>query len=146
MKDTVFYSISKTEREHITSVISNVLNGDEDIIFAYLYGSFTTESPFEDIDIFIYVRNDKEPFVSAMRIKEKVFDAVTAHGFNTFVIDDFDVKVINNSPYDFAINLLCKGQLIVDKNPELRTNYIEQMSDEYRVNYFILDEAYGEDR
>lgn len=32
--------------------------------------------------------------------------------------------------------------LIVDKNRELRTDYIERISDQYRVNYFILDEAY----
>lgn len=146
MKGSICHSISKTEKERLTSVISNVLTNDEDIIFVYLYGSFTTDSSFKDIDIFVYVRNGEDPFGNAARIKEKVFDAVIASGFDVFTIDDFDVRVINNSPYDFAIDLLCKGQLIVDKDPELRTNYIEQISDEYRVNYFVLDEAYGEDR
>lgn len=142
----ICHSIPKTERACITSVISSVLTGDEDVIFAYLYGSFATDSSFEDIDIFVYVRNDEDPFVNAARIKEKVFDAVIAYGFDVFTVDDFDVRVINNSPYDFAIDLLCEGQLIIDKDPELRTNYIEQISNEYRVNYFVLDEAYGENR
>lgn len=142
----ICHSISKTEKERITSVISNVLTNDEDVIFAYLYGSFAAGSSFEDIDIFVYVQNDKDPFVNAARIKDKVFDAVISSGFDVFTIDDFDVRVINNSPYDFAIDLLCEGQLIVDKDHELRTNYIEQISDEYRVNYFVLDEAYGENR
>lgn len=70
-----------------------------------------------------------------------IFDAVTAGGLETFAIDDFDIRVINESPYDFAINILCEGKLIVDKDPELRTDYIERISNEYRVNSFILDIA-----
>lgn len=34
------------------------------------------------------------------------------------------------------------SEIITDKNRELRTDYIEQISDQYRVNYFILDEVY----
>lgn len=44
------------------------------------------------------------------------------------------------------IDILRDGRLIVDKAQDLRKDYIERISDEYRVNYFILDEAYGADR
>jgi len=30
----------------------------------------------------------------------------------------------------------------LDKDRELRTDFIERISDQYRVNYFILDETY----
>ncbi|MBI3754901.1 MAG: nucleotidyltransferase domain-containing protein [Deltaproteobacteria bacterium] len=146
MENSGFYTISKTERDYITSLISNILNRDEEVVFAYLYGSFIGDGPFRDIDIFVYLRNGEDPFADAVRIKERVSDALANAGFNKFAVDDIDVRVINDSPYDFAIDLLSDGLLIVDKDAELRTDYIEQVSDEYRVNYFILDEAYGEGR
>ncbi|MEK6539359.1 MAG: nucleotidyltransferase domain-containing protein [Deltaproteobacteria bacterium] len=146
MENSGLHDIPKIERDNITSLISNVLNRDEDVVFAYLYGSFIGDNPFRDIDIFAYLRNGENPFADAVRIKERVFDALVNAGFNKFAVDDIDVRVINDSSYDFAIDLLSDGLLIVDKDPELRTDYIEQVSDEYRVNYFILDEAYGEGR
>lgn len=146
MENSGLHDIPKIERDNITSLISNVLNRDEDVVFAYLYGSFIGDNPFRDIDIFAYLRNGENPFADAVRIKERVFDAFVNAGFNKFAVDDIDVRVINDSSYDFAIDLLSDGLLIVDKDPELRTDYIEQVSDEYRVNYFILDEAYGEGR
>ncbi len=45
-----------------------------------------------------------------------------------------------------VIDILREGILLADNNPDLRRDYIERISDEYRVNYFILDEVYGEDR
>jgi len=53
----------------------------------------------------------------------------------------FDVRIINDAPYDFVIDILCKGTLIVDKDPEIRTDVIERVSDEYRVNFALLDEV-----
>lgn len=136
------YAISQREREDITTIISDALRSDERVIFAYLYGSFVTDSFFNDIDIFLFTRKAEDPFVCSAGIREELFHAVTKTGFNTFAVDDFDVRIINDAPYDFVIDLLCEGILIVDKNPDLRTDYIEKISDEYRVNYFVLDEAF----
>jgi len=136
------YTISQREREDITTIISDVLRGDERVIFAYLYGSFVTGSFFNDIDIFLFTRKTEDLFVCSSSIREELFRAVTKAGFGAFAVDDFDVRIINDAPYDFVIDLLCEGRLIVDKNPDLRTGYIEKISDEYRVNYFVLDEAF----
>jgi len=143
MEDTDFHKITEAERAQLISVIAHVLNRAEEIAFAYIYGAFVTKNLFRDIDICIHIIRDVEdPLTYAGSIQEMIFDATTNRGFETFIIDDFDVRVINESPYDFAINILCEGKLIVDKDPELRTDYIERISNEYRANSFILDEAY----
>ncbi len=142
MESKSAYKMSKIERDAITSIISDVLNADNRVIFSYLYGSFITGEFFNDIDIFVFIRKNEAPHACSVSIKEKLFDAVNKAGFNVG-IDDFDVRVINDSSYDFAINLLCDGILIVDKDPEVRKDYIEYISNEYRINYFILDEAYS---
>lgn len=139
-------TLNASKREKITTVLTKVLNSEECVTFAYLYGSFVTDNFFRDIDIFIYINEDEDFFVYPVNVKEKLFDAVAKLGIDTFVVDSFDVRIINNAPYDIMIDILREGRLVVDKEPDIRKDYIERISDEYRVNYFILDEAYGEDR
>jgi predicted nucleotidyltransferase len=134
-------TMSQTEKDRITSLISHKLDSDERVIFAYLYGSFVCGNFFRDIDVFVYIRNDEDTFVTQSSIRDNIYESVINAGFH-IGIDDFDVRVINDAPYDFVIDILDKGTLLVDKNRRLRTDYIERISDQYRVNYFILDEAY----
>lgn len=136
------HSISQTEKDRITSLISHALDKDERVVFAYIYGSFVCKSFFRDIDIFAYIRNDEDTFVTQSGIRDNIYEAIISAGFHNIGIDDIDVRVINDAPYDFVIDILDKGGLLVDKNRGLRTDYIERISDQYRVNYFILDEAY----
>lgn len=146
MKEKDFYRFSEAEKKKLISVVSDVLQEEQDVVFAYMYGSFMTDSICRDIDIFIFISDRKESFTYASVIKEKVFDAVRGKGFGHLDIDDFDVRILNDAPYDFAINILTDGSLIADKDAEIRTDYIERISDEYRVNHFILDEAFSESR
>lgn len=139
-------TLNASKREKITTILTKVLNSEKCVTFAYLYGSFVTDNFFRDIDIFIYINEDEDFFVYPVNVKEKLFDAVAKLGIDTFVVDSFDVRIINNAPYDIMIDILREGRLVVDKEPDIRKDYIERISDEYRVNYFILDEAYGEDR
>lgn len=136
------HTLSQTEKNHITSLISRILNQDERAIFAYLYGSFVCDTFFRDIDVFVYIRKDEDAFVTQSSIRDNIYEAVIHAGFHDIGIDDLDVRVINDAPYDFVIDILDKGMLLVDKNRDFRTDYIERISDQYRVNYFILDEAY----
>jgi predicted nucleotidyltransferase len=136
------HTLSQSEKNHITSLISRILNQDERVIFAYLYGSFVRGTIFRDIDVFVYIRKDEDAFITQSSVRDNIYEAVIHAGFHNIGIDDIDVRVINDAPYDFVIDILDKGTLLADKNPELRTDYIEHISDQYRVNYFILDEAY----
>ena len=92
--------------------------------------------------MFLYIPARMRTLVTQSGIRDNIYEAVINAGFHNIGIDAFDVRVINDAPYDFVIDILDKGILLVDKNRELRTDYIEQISDQYRVNYFILDEAY----
>lgn len=49
-------SLSSEEREKLINKIKNLLQQREDILFAYLFGSFAGGGPFRDIDIAIWGR------------------------------------------------------------------------------------------
>lgn len=55
---------------------------------------------------------------------------------------EIDLKVINDTDYDFFIEVLDKGVLLLDKDPELRTDFIEKVSLNYRINQIVLTEFY----
>ncbi len=132
----------KVDREKVINTISRVLEREEKVIFAYLSGSFVKEEFFEDIDIFIYGKDCHDNFTLSSAIKERIYEEMVKEKIALFSIDEIDVNIINDAPYDFVIDILREGLLLIDKDPELRTDYIERISDEYRTNYFILDEAF----
>ncbi len=95
------------EREKIVKIFTKVISSEEGIVFAYLYGYFLTENTFRDIDIFIYTGEGIDQFVYPVNVKEKLFDTVSEIGTDTFVIDDFDVRIINDAPYDIYPSRIC---------------------------------------
>jgi len=129
------------DKQRITTIIADTLLSDERVVFAYLYGSFLTESSFRDIDVFLFLNTTGAIFQVSVNVKENLAGAFMKAGFSEVPADLFDVRIINDAPYDFVIGILCKGTLIVDKDPEIRTDVIERVSDEYRVNFALLDEV-----
>ncbi len=141
MSDKIFLK-KEVNSSSIISLIKNVLNSEDKVVFAYLYGSFIdTDEFFNDLDIGIYAKDIENPFLLTANIKEQLESVCVESGITSFASDDFDIRIINDAPFDFVINILNKGLLIVDKDESLRTAYIEHISMEYRINQIVLDEA-----
>ena len=141
MQKKVFYK-NDIDKNSIIQIIKETLNADDRAIFAYLYGSFIEEGDlFYDIDIAVYAKSHENPHIIAVGVRENIVERLTESGIKEFVIDNFDVRVINDASYDFVIDILDKGLLIDSKDEQLRTSYIEHISMEYRLNQIVLDEA-----
>lgn len=129
------------EREKILNVIKKVLLQDGRTIFAYVYGSFARGEPFRDIDIGIYVKNpEKHAFTIPSDLKEELSRRLREKG-EDLTADKFDVKVINDAPFTFLNRLFKEGKLLVDLDPDLRTDLIEYVSIKYRECTGLLAEA-----
>ena len=55
--------------------------------------------------------------------------------------DQFDVKVINDTPFTFLNRVFKEGILLVDFDPDLRTDVVEHVSLKYRECAGLLAEA-----
>lgn len=55
--------------------------------------------------------------------------------------EHFDVRVINDAPFTFLKRIIKDGMLIVDNNPEIRTDVIERISLKYRECAGLLAES-----
>jgi predicted nucleotidyltransferase len=130
-----------TEREIILSLIQEVCSQDGRIVFAYAYGSFTQDKSFRDIDIGIYVKEKEEnPFVITSDVKIALSHIAKKRGLN-FTADQFDVKILNEAPFTFLKRIFKEGILVVDRDPDLRTDLVEHVSLKYRECAGLLSEA-----
>ncbi len=94
--------------------------GKKPVLFAYLYGSFSTGivHPFSDLDVGIFVDNisstkhlELELFLS-LEIDEKMNSCVAS-----------EVRIINNLPLVIKGEIITNGLLIFSKNEEARIDF-----------------------
>ena len=127
------------EREQLIRAIKDRLLQEPDIVFAYLHGSFLTEESFRDIDVGILSGVAKDlSFESDLS-----FELSTALGY------EIDVRVINDAPVAFQMAALRNGRLLLSRNDDARTDFIENVGRRYREyahfrNVFM--EAVGAER
>jgi predicted nucleotidyltransferase len=133
--------LSNMKRERILSLIKEALARDGRTIFAYAYGSFVKEEAFRDIDIGIYIKNPEENiFVITSDLRTELSRYSREEGVN-LTADQFDVKVINDAPFTFLNRIFKEGKLLMDLDPDLRTDLIEHVSVKYRECAGLLAEA-----
>lgn len=87
------------------------------IIFAYIFGTFSSESTvYNDIDIGIYVSDtEKKSFFQAeLEIERELEDSIHI---------PIDVRIINRAPLSFVYQIIKTGIVIVNKNSDLRADF-----------------------
>ena len=129
------------KKEIILNILKEVLTRDGRIVFAYVYGSFVKEESFRDIDLGIYVINrDENPFIISSDMQIQLSHVAKKRGVN-IIADHFDVRIINDAPFTFLKRVFKEGVLLVDNDPDLRTNIVEYVSLKYRECAGLLAEA-----
>jgi predicted nucleotidyltransferase len=130
-----------TGREITLDLIREVCKQDRRVVFAYAYGSFTQDKSFRDIDIGIYVKETEEnPFAITSDVKIALSHIAKKRGLN-LTADQFDVKILNEAPFTFLKRIFKEGILLVDCDPDLRTDLVEHVSLKYRECAGLLSEA-----
>lgn len=108
--------LDRKEKEVLIGKISDILKTKDDLIFAYIFGSFVLEDLFKDIDIGIFIssRRVASPLKLELEMEGELEDAIHI---------PVDVRIINNAPLSFVYNVLKGGILIVDNNQSIRSDF-----------------------
>jgi predicted nucleotidyltransferase len=129
------------DKKKMINLLTNALAKDDRVVFAYAYGSFIKEQSFRDIDVGIYVKNPEEnPFVISSDIKTQLSRIFKKENID-LPADQFDIQIINHAPFTFLKRVFKEGILLVDHDPELRTDLVEYVSLKYRECAGLLAEA-----
>lgn len=114
------YTLDKTTKEVIQKRISKALKKREEIIFAYLHGSFLEER-FRDVDVAIYLSTKKNELY-ALNLERELEDEV---GFPV------DVRILNNAPLSFKFRVIEQGFLLFSKDEKRRCEFESLTMEEY---------------
>ncbi|MEW6441458.1 MAG: nucleotidyltransferase domain-containing protein [bacterium] len=129
-------------REAILESIRRVLLQETSVVFAYLFGSFVKEPAFRDLDIGVYLRPGADPLFTLSDVRMKLSRATG------MAADIFDLHLINEVLEKGDLHALLvlgriieTGILMVDKDFDLRADFIDRYSLKHRENEVLFDEV-----
>ncbi|GEM_PF-923133 len=101
-------------KEHVNDLLKSFLCERDEIVFAYIYGSFCTDDHFRDIDVAVYL----DPLPSNPLSYELGLSSELEVSFGIPV----DVKAINAAPFTFCAQAI-RGTLLFSKDETRRTGF-----------------------
>ncbi|MBU1102496.1 nucleotidyltransferase domain-containing protein [Patescibacteria group bacterium] len=135
-----YLSIKLDEREEIIEKIKGVFSERENVVFAFVFGSFLNAPAFRDIDIGVYADKIKKDEVFDYELKLSELLA----GHSDLPFDVFEVKVLNFAPNSFVNNVTKNGRLLFSKDESLLSDIIEKSSLEAIANEYIAYQSLKE--
>ncbi|MBC7095442.1 nucleotidyltransferase domain-containing protein [Thermococcus sp.] len=121
------YTLTLDDKKKIKQKIKEALIKREEIIFAYLHGSFIEDRPFRDIDVAVYVDGNHD-LTYELELEEELTRIV---GFPV------DVRTINNAPVTFRFKVI-GGELLFTKDERVRCEFEERTLREYHDYEYYL--------
>lgn len=123
-------------------ILAMCMARDERVVFAYLYGSALEQQDARDIDMAVYARDHDNPFALCA-------DTAMALSRDSGIPPDvFDIRVINDIVGHgdlfgllYLRNVLERGRLLTDKDPDLRGDVLERYGLRYRECEGLIQEV-----
>ena len=102
------------DKKEACNLLKDFLHNREEVVFAYVYGSFSKDDCFRDIDVAVFL----EPLPSNALSYELGLSSELELAFGVPV----DVKVINNAPFTFSAEAI-RGRLLFSKTDDKRIDF-----------------------
>ena len=108
-------STTKKKKAAIAETIASCLAQLQEIYCVYIHGSFLNDGLFADIDLGLLLVHPPE------NLLEYEFEVEIA--IENQLNFPVDVRVLNNAPISFIQNIIRHGKVILDKNPNMRSDF-----------------------
>lgn len=117
------YKLARDQKEAIRKDIVSVLEPIRAIVLVYVFGSFIESSPFSDIDIAILTENTMDsPLDYELFLEIEIEDRV---GY------PIDIRILNNAPLSFCQNVIRRGQVILERDANVREEFMGKTLKQY---------------
>lgn len=148
-----FFDCTGDEREMLLSALQAALEARPEILFAYVYGSFSGGGPFQDIDVGVYVTEDQAiatwyAIDLAMDLEKVLKQGCSSgpsnqegsSGLRTIPVD---VRVLNHAPFHFGYHVL-RGRLLFSRDEAVRVPWSVSVVSRYLDTKPLRDRALKE--
>ncbi|PKM83595.1 MAG: nucleotidyltransferase domain-containing protein [Firmicutes bacterium HGW-Firmicutes-13] len=112
------YAVNEEQYKKILNELQDVLAQEENILFAYLHGSFVNFVNFGDIDIAVYLKNVPDDKLDIMTYEfnlEKTIEKKTLY--------PVDVRILNTAPPSFKYSVIKNGIRLIEKDENKRVDF-----------------------
>ena len=130
------------DADRIIDAVIKTLAEDERVVFAYLYGSLLSEGRGNDIDIAVYPNRRLDAYSLAVDLK------IEMHKKTAIPPDAFDIRLLNeliDKGDIFGLlylrNVLEKGKILVDKEPDVRVDFLMRYGLRFRECEGLIQEV-----
>ncbi len=125
MNQTKFHQAGEQERLDVVETIETVLRREEDIVFAFIYGSILTEPFFRDIDIGVFVstQNSSAYLDYELDLSQRIEDTLLS-GFPA------QVKILNEAPLSFRFSVI-RGKFLFTRDEDFLLDFMTSTAREY---------------
>ncbi|MGQ4872052.1 MAG: type VII toxin-antitoxin system MntA family adenylyltransferase antitoxin [Candidatus Thorarchaeota archaeon] len=131
--------LSRTRIELVISHIVRMLTA-QDVVLAYLHGSYASETatPLSDIDIAILLAKEVPRSDYARILRDLTFD------LSQLIPDiEVDIQILNHAPVEFRYNVIKGGRVIYCADDNIRASFETQTLIEYLDFKYALDTYYA---
>ena len=130
-------SMPLQKKEELIEDLRSYLQEFPEIVFAYIFGSYLMDIPFQDIDIALYISKNEE--ISDHTLKEQYADML-----GTAFKEVFDVVIINNAPRSILSSIFTEGRIMFCRDIILLSQWIETCSLDMLANEDVSWESLRE--
>lgn len=116
------------EKKQIKNKITDDLHGRDEIIFAYIFGSFVEKEYYHDVDVAVYLSDNFDK--SNLKKFPYGYESGVISQLNIIVRENIDFIVMNDAELYIQKKIIDKGILLFSKNERKRIhyeNYIRKM-------------------
>jgi hypothetical protein len=145
IREDRLFRASDAEREATVRALRSFLEGEQDVVFAYVHGSFVTEGPFHDVDVAVLFEAGlpRDALTRHVLKLASRLEAVLLEGIGG-PSPPVDARALNEAPLGFRYQVLRHGRLLVSKDEALRTKWVVRTWSRYLDLKPLRDEALKE--
>lgn len=110
------FSINVNEYKGKFDIIKSLLTNRDEVLFAYLHGSFPNKTNFGDVDVALYLTGVPEKgFLQYELDFEQEMEAALKL--------PVDIRVLNNAPPSFKYSAIKNGIRLIDSDEDARVEF-----------------------
>ncbi|NWF55364.1 MAG: nucleotidyltransferase domain-containing protein [Syntrophaceae bacterium] len=119
-----YFQAGTDRRRAVTEDIRAFLDTLPEVLFAYLYGSFTREERFRDVDVAVYLKNPiPSPLQAELRLEAELAERIEKY--------PVELRVLNQAPLSFRYRVIKEGIVLVIRDEDFRCKFVESTLRDY---------------
>jgi hypothetical protein len=140
LRDRIEIIMNKKEIDFGGTVqkLKSFLAGREEIVFAYLHGSFVQGEEFQDVDVAVFLAGG-----SARSTDDVEYEISLSLQLEKELGLPVDIKILNNAPLSFRYHA-SRGTLLLTRDESVRENFLNRTWSEY-FDFLPLSRIYQEE-